>query len=152
MAKKKNADEMLEIALELVLKYFSDKTDKGGHPYTEHLYTVRDKVKKYDKETQVIALLHDIIEDTDITEKELYEMGISKSIISSIKIVSRKKSESYGAFINRIVNSGDTRAINVKIADLTHNMDLSRIPNPTKVDYDRVAKYQKAMKTLTEGC
>lgn len=150
---KTETDIMLEKALNLIKEQFKNKLDKGGTPYIKHLYTVRNTVKRahYDVETQIIALLHDVIEDTNITDIGLIKRGFSKEIVNSLKLISRKSNESYGVYINRIANSGDNRAMHVKIADLTHNLDISRIPHPTQYDFDRMKKYKKALRVLVEG-
>lgn len=140
---------MTEQAFELVEELFENKTDKGGHPYIQHLLRVSSNVKG--KIAKTVALLHDIIEDTDITKEDLIEMGFLHEVVDAVDILSRKENETYNEFILRIAASANPLAINVKIADLEDNMDLNRISNATQRDIDRVNKrYKPAYKLLTQ--
>ena len=80
--------------------------------------------KCWDNWRKIVALLHDIMEDTDITEKEISDFGIQKVYIDAVKILTKKSCESYDQYINRIIKSKNQLAINVKIVDLEHNMNL----------------------------
>lgn len=138
---------MTEQAFELVEELFNNKTDKGGHPYINHLLRVSSNVKG--KKTKTVALLHDIIEDTDITKEDLIEMGFLEEIVEAVDILSRREKETYNDFILRIISSNNPLAIRVKIADLEDNMDLTRISNATQKDIDRVNKrYKPAYNSL----
>ena len=132
---------MTEKAFELVEDIFKDKLDKGGHPYINHLIRVSSKMKNESDKT--IALLHDAIEDADITKDELEEIGFPSYIAETVHIVSRKETETYSEFIDRIIDSNNVSAVKVKIADLEDNMDLSRISNPSQKDFDRIKKRYK---------
>lgn len=98
------------------------------------------------EEEKAIVLLHDVLEDTDITEFDLLRIGISKEIINVIKLLTHKKGKPYMDYIKRIKRN--RLACKIKIVDIQHNMDLSRIPNPTKKDYARIDKYKKALAFL----
>ena len=138
---------MTEQAFELVEELFSNKTDKGGHPYINHLLRVSSNVKG--KTAKTVALLHDIIEDTNTTKEDLIEMGFLEEVVEAVDILSRRENETYKDFILRIISSNNPLAINVKIADLEDNMDLTRISNSTQKDIDRVNKrYQPAYNSL----
>lgn len=132
---------MKEKAFELVEKLFEKKLDKGGSPYINHLIKVASKVKCEKEKT--IALLHDVIEDTDVSAEDLINLGFPKDIVDSVVIVTRKDDETYSDFIERIANSNDLSAIRVKVADLEDNMDLSRIANHSEDDIKRVEKRYK---------
>lgn len=137
------------LAFELVEILFKNKIDKGGHSYIGHLTRVASSSS--DDIDKAIRLLHDVIEDTDYTAIDLINYGFPTEVVTAVEIVSRKNSETYKEFIDRICDSNNTRAIRTKIADLNDNMDLSRIPNPTQRDYDRVLKrYMPAHKQLTQ--
>ena len=84
--------------------------------------------------------MHDIIEDTNISIKDLEDFGYSENIVKSITYLTKKKGEYYPDYIDRIINSLDICALNVKLADLKHNMDINRIKNPTINDYERISK------------
>ena len=129
---------MLEKAEELIKKLFDGKVDKGGYPYLEHLHEVSNRVEGDD--AKLIGLLHDTLEDTEMTREELLKLGYSEHIVSSIEVLTRKEKEDYSDYIDRIVASNNKDALNVKLADLNHNMDISRIKNPTIKDFDRIEK------------
>ncbi len=133
----KNKD-LLYKTLELVLKVFDDKVDKGGLPYFNHLLKVYENVSSYDE--KIIALLHDTIEDTDITYHDLSEFGYDNNILDVLKILTKKKGEYYPDYIERIIESNNIHALNVKLSDLKHNMDITRIKNPSINDYERISK------------
>ena len=129
---------MFEKAEELIKKLFDGKVDKGGYPYLEHLHEVSNRVEGDD--AKLIGLLHDTLEDTEMTREELLKLGYSEHIVSSIEVLTRKEKEDYSDYIDRIVASNNKDALNVKLADLNHNMDISRIKNPTIKDFDRIEK------------
>ena len=134
----KNNSDLLYKTLELVLKVFDEKVDKGGLPYFNHLFKVYSGVSSYLE--KIVALLHDIVEDTDITYDDLKEFGYDNNIITALEILTKKKGEYYPDYIERIINSNNLLAINVKLSDLKHNMDITRIKNPTINDYERISK------------
>ena len=141
----------------LIIKYFSGKTDKGGHFYSDHLYAVASRAKiiadilEYDSLTSnavyLIGLLHDILEDTECTEQELIDAGCTKEIIDIIKIVTRKPEETYYFdFIKRV--SENELATIVKLADLEHNMDITRLSKFGEYEMKRLKKYWYSYKFL----
>ena len=149
----KESDNLMYKSLEIVTKLFNDKKDKGGMPYVIHLLKVYSNVSDYKE--KIVALLHDVIEDTDVTSEDLIMIGIPKDIVETLCILTKNKGEDYRKYIDRIINSNNIIAMNVKIADLRHNMDLSRIKNPTSNDYERISKryepaYQKIMNKINE--
>ncbi len=136
----KKEENLEKKALELVSILFCNKLDKGKKPYMEHLIQVRDSVKTENQ--KIIALLHDTIEDLKIEKEELEEIGFPNNITESILILSRKSKpkEDYNEYIERIINSNNEDALEVKLADLKHNMDISRIEKPTIKDFERIEK------------
>ena len=116
--------------------------DKGGHEYIEHLVAVAGGVED---ELKVPALLHDILEDTNITYSELKdEFGVECADI--VMILTRNEGESYEEYIRRVGLVRDAAII--KMADLKHNMDFTRLPKLTVKDFERVQKYHTAYKYL----
>ncbi len=94
---------------------------------------------------RICAVLHDVIEDTDITLDYLRDEGFSEEILSALDALTRRKDESYGRIINNKIASY------IKLADLCDNMALSRIKNPTKKDYERIEKYRKAADRILDA-
>ena len=149
----KESDDLIYKALEISAELFKHDTDKGGLHYMLHLLYVYRHV--YTKEEKVIALLHDIIEDKNITEKELLYMGFPKKIVEDIIILTRKEGKDYSSYIENIIKNGTKEALEVKLADLKNNIDLTRIKHPTVKDYERVEKrympsYEKILNKLKE--
>ena len=134
----KNSDNLIYKALEIASILFKHDNDKGGHPYMQHLLYVYRHVDTM--EQKVTALLHDTIEDKSVSEKDLIDIGFPTSIVTDIKILSRKKGSDYNKYIDSIVKNGSYNALCVKLADLKNNMDMSRIKNPTVNDYERISK------------
>ena len=132
------SNDLLFKTLELVIKLFEGKTDKGGLPYLNHLMKVYAGVSDYQE--KIIALLHDVVEDTDVTFKDLKEFGYSDDIIEALTYLTKQKGEYYPDYIERIINSDNKLALEVKLADLTHNIDINRIKDPSVNDYERVTK------------
>lgn len=125
----------------LAYKYFKNKFDKGGNPYMEHLKYVSDNCKS--ENAKIVGMLHDIIEDTNISFSEL-ESELHINLIESIQRLTKYRDMKYSKYIDNIVKSNDLIAIEVKMHDLEHNMKLSRLKEIRQVDIDRVKKYRKA--------
>jgi (p)ppGpp synthase/HD superfamily hydrolase len=134
----------LECAIELAVKHHMGQSDKAGKPYILHPLRVMMSVDKDDE--KIVAVMHDIVEDTDITLDDLRNEGFSKQVISAIDCVTKRDREDYDSFIERI--SRNPLAIQVKLADINDNMDLSRLSNVTEKDLERVEKYKKAKEQL----
>jgi (p)ppGpp synthase/HD superfamily hydrolase len=149
----KNTNDLINKSLQIVTRLFNDKVDKGGFPYVIHLLKVYSGVSDYNE--QVCALLHDVIEDTDVDYDDLRKVGYPEEIIEVLTILTKLKGEDYKDYINRIINSNNYHAMNIKLADLRHNMDSSRIKNPTPNDVERITKryepaYEKIYNKLNE--
>ncbi len=97
---------------------------------------------------RICAVLHDVIEDTNITLDYLKNEGFSEDILSALDVLTRRENETYDEFIDRILRN--KIACYVKLADLSDNMDLTRIANSTKKDYKRIEKYRKAADRILE--
>ena len=146
-------DNLFYKSLEIVTRVFNDRVDKGGFPYVIHLLKVYSGVSE--EIEKICALLHDIVEDTDITYDDLKNVGYSNDVIDILTILTKLKGEDYRDYIERIINSENIHAMNIKLADLRHNMDSGRIKNPTPNDYERIAKryepaYEKIINKLNE--
>lgn len=131
----------LNKALVLASIFHNGIKDKGGNNYILHPLKVMDNLKVKEEKCRIVAILHDILEDTIITISDLRELGFSEDIIDALDCLSRRENETYKEFIKR-VGTNDI-AIYVKLADLQNNLDISRIPNPTEQDHKRMIKYKK---------
>ncbi|MCI6738400.1 MAG: HD domain-containing protein [Intestinibacter sp.] len=133
-------NEQLQFALELAIEKHKNQKDKSGKPYILHPLHVMETVKSDD--AKIVAILHDIIEDTDVTEKDLLNAGLSKHIVDAIVMLTRTDDIDYMDYVKKV--SSNPLAKEVKLADLQHNMDLRRISTLTEKDLDRTRKYQIA--------
>lgn len=136
----------LEKAIMFAIEKHSGQVDKGNQLYV--LHPLRVMLKLESESDKIIAVLHDVLEDTDATIDELKEIGINEVQIETLQLLTKLPKESYDSYIQRI--STNKIAAKIKIADLKDNMDISRIPEPTKIDYDRVKKYKKYYKQLID--
>lgn len=133
-------NEQFQIALELAVEKHKNQTDKAGNPYILHPLHVMENVNS--KEGKIVAILHDIIEDTDITEDYLLKIGLSKRIVDAVVALTRSEDMDYQEYIKNL--SSNPLANEVKLADLEHNMDLKRLPTLEEKDLERNRKYQIA--------
>ena len=138
---------MLSKAIIIATKAHQGQVDKGGDDYI--LHPIRVMTKLDTEEERIVGVLHDIIEDTDVTFEDLKVEGFSTEVISALEHLTRGKNEKYFDYIERI--KMNSMAKKVKLVDLEDNMDISRIQNPTKKDYDRLKKYKKAKDRLTKN-
>ncbi len=134
----------LERAIELAVKHHKGQVDKAGQPYI--LHPLRLMLVMSTESERIVAVLHDILEDTPISLDDLRKEGFAEKIISAIECVTKIDGEDYDSFIERITKNPLATA--VKLADLEDNMDLSRLPEVTEKDRALVAKYQRATKVL----
>ena len=120
------------------------QVDKGGNPYIEHPKTVAFLVST--KEEKIVAWLHDVVEDTDVTLSDLLTLFDYKTV-KAVEAITRKDGEDRKAYLARV--KANPIATRVKIADLTHNSDLSRIKRPlTDEDIERRRRYQEEIEYL----
>lgn len=132
-------------ALSICYDAHKDALDKSGVPYVFHPFHVAEQMR--DEVTTVVALLHDVIEDTDYTPQMLREAGFSEEVLEALRLLTRSEEiqtdAEYMAYVAKIKENPIARA--VKIADLEHNSDLSRLSVVKDKDIMRAAKYQKAL-------
>lgn len=132
-------------AMKIAFEAHKDQVDKTGMPYICHPLHLAEQMK--DEVTTCIALLHDVIEDTDMTPDRLKEYGFGEEIIAALKLLTHDRAVPYMDYIWAIKGNGNAAA--VKIADLRHNSDLSRFDYVDHADKDRVEKYKMALEILS---
>jgi len=130
----------IEKAISIAVQAHSGQKDKAGMPYV--LHPLRLMLRQDSPEAMVVAVLHDVVEDTNVTIDQLAEAGFSGAVLEAIWLLTHDKSIPYMDYIRAIANN--TSARQVKLADLIDNMDLSRIPNPQEKDFARLEKYKIA--------
>ena len=128
-------------AFQIASETFEGKTDKGGQPYFDHCCRVMENLDTEDVELKIIAVLHDVIEDTETTLTELKSAGFTDRIIKAVDLLTHSKEDSYDEYIKKMAVNKD--AIKVKLADLKDNCDVSRLKEITDKDIERLKKYIK---------
>jgi (p)ppGpp synthase/HD superfamily hydrolase len=139
-------EQLLCKAIEIVAQEFADKTDKGGYPYILHCLYVMNEVREEGIEAMIVAVMHDVIEDTKHNQNTLTELGFPFDIIHKIFILTHEDDEEYMDYIKRV--SMDETCRKIKLADLRHNSDINRIKGLSKKDFERMEKYHRAYEYL----
>ena len=143
--------DYVEKAFHIAKAAHEGQYDKGSRPYIEHPMHVAENVKS--DAAKAVAYLHDVIEDTkgqpnEITADDLREAGIPEEVVIAVVAMTHEEGEDYFDYVRRLKENSIARE--VKLADLSHNMDRSRIPDFSENDEKRLAKYEKAKKILLE--
>lgn len=102
------------------------------------------------EEQKIVALLQDVVEDTEWTIENLQSEGFSENVVDALKLLTHDDGSPYEEFIER--NAGHALAKPMKRADLTSNMDIKRIPEPSEKDFARLQKPHRAWRRLTNEC
>lgn len=139
--------DVLEKALGIALIAHAGQKDKAGAPYI--LHPLRLMMTADEPDTQVTALLHDVLEDSELTEDDLNQAGIPTHIASAVAALTRQIDETYEEFIERIAE--EPLARRVKILDIQDNLNLQRLKSVNKADLMRVTEYHRALQYLLEA-
>ena len=144
----KNAKNLYGKAYLICEKVFEGKRHSSGVSYMDHLVAVADQFS--DDKAKVVALLHDIMKETNLTAMDLNYIGFPSDIVRTVVLMTREKDESYDDFINRIINSKNSMALQVKKADLEENMDLNNYENVSdeylnRIDVKYKPQYEKIL-------
>lgn len=135
----------VKLAHEIAKRAHKGQVDKAGAPYIVHPETVASFVTKDDE--KIVAYLHDVIEDTPCQLRDLENAGFSSEIIKAVDLLTRKTGQSYKQYL-KLVKTNELARV-VKLADLKHNSDLSRLTHVTENDIKRLKKYQDAIVFLS---
>jgi len=124
--------------------------DKEGEPYKLHPLRVMKALESYGPAAQMAGVLHDVVEDTDITPEDLVLLGVPKEVVGAISSVTKQAGEAYADALKRAKNN--QLGSLVKIADNRDNSISKRLAKLPKEERNRLtAKYAKAIMQLTEG-
>lgn len=134
----------IDAALSLAVKAHTGQIDKAGQPYIFHPLRLMSKFTNENE--QVVAVLHDVIEDSEKTLKDLSEIGFSNEVIDAIECLTKKTDEDYADFITRV--SLNPLAKKIKIEDIKDNLDLTRLKEIEQSDLERIKKYHRALAAL----
>ncbi|XZF12733.1 HD domain-containing protein [Chitinophagaceae bacterium MMS25-I14] len=138
---------MLAKAIALAAQAFENKTDKSGEPYILHCLRVMNGVAP-DPELMQMAILHDIVEDTETSLQDLRDMGFSERVVEGISLLTHRHEQSYDDYIKTI--SGNKDATTVKLADLRDNTNITRLKSLRPKDLERLEKYHRAYTHLNK--
>ena len=133
--------ELLGKVLVLATNTHAGQYDRGGTPYILHPLKVMHYLKTDDEELQCIALLHDVIEDTKTTWKDLEEIGCTNRIIDAVQALTKMPGQTYDEYKECVFGNKD--AMRVKLCDLRHNTDIRRLKGVTQKDLERLGKYNQ---------
>lgn len=133
-------------ALKFMFKAHRKQTDKSGIPYVFHPYHLAEQMKT--EETTIVALLHDVVEDTRFSFKDIKKQGFSEEVITALKLLTHDKKVDYFDYVRSIKENEIASA--VKLADLKHNSDITRLDDVSEKALERREKYLKAIKILEE--
>ena len=137
----------LENAITLAVQQHAEQVDKGGQPYILHPLRVMLQLQQPDQ--QIVAVLHDILEDTHTTTQDLQNLGFQTHIIQAIQALTKLPQETRVQAAMRTAQN--PLACAVKIADVQDNMNLTRIPNPTARDLSRLEEYRQVLEILQKA-
>ena len=138
-------DSRIKKAFELANNLHRGQVDKSGQPYIDHLIEVANQVESV--EAVMVALLHDVMEDQGVTRRFLVNQGFPNEVIEAISLLT-KTDDDYMSYIQRIKQNPLAKI--VKIADMRHNSDLSRLTSVSEKDIARKEKYLKSIELLQD--
>ena len=136
--------ELTKKAMKFCFQAHKDQVDKSGIPYVFHPIHLAEKME--DELTTVVALLHDVVEDTAYTFDDLRELGFPEAVVSTLMLLTHDADTPYLDYVARLKDHPAAKA--VKLADLQHNSDLSRLDTVDEKALARVEKYWQAIELL----
>lgn len=141
---------VLEEAIIIASQSHYGQKDKAGRPYILHCFEVMNNLPKdSDDELKAAAILHDTLEDTVLLEQDLLDRGIPPRVVGVVQKLTKKTGEDKKEYRKRVLSSRESCL--VKMADLRHNMDLSRLPMVTEKDLKRYKVYQEFLNEIVEA-
>lgn len=137
--------QLLEQAIHIALQAHLGEADKGGNPYV--LHPLRVMLAMETTEEKIVAVLHDVIEDSSFTIEELKQRGFSKKVLDAVTLLTKKENQNYQDYISAIKKN--PLVTKVKLSDLKDNMNTTRLKKVGVADKERLRKYKAAYKFLT---
>lgn len=138
----------LSVAIAITADAFKNRFDKGGKPYILHCLHVMNQMDKEDDELRCIAVMHDLIEDTDYEIEDLIALGFSDRVTRGIQLLTHDSKIPYMDYVTNLKSNDDARKI--KMADLRHNSDITRMKGLREKDFKRLEKYHRAYSFLKD--
>ena len=138
---------IIEKSLEIALKAYAGQTDKAGKTYI--LHPLRLMAQMETEEEMSVALLHDVIEDSDITAEDLLNSGIPPGVVNAVQSLTKTKGESYEEFIERVLKN--KLATKIKKSDIEDNINILRLNSVNEKDLQRIARYHRAWQQIIKS-
>lgn len=138
----------LAAAIQFATNKHAGQFDKGGKPYILHCLEVMHYTKSEDENVLCTAVLHDVVEDTDATYKDLYDIAMTSDVVDAVFALTKQRGQAYAEY--KLAVKANAIARIVKMADLRHNSDLRRLKGVTEKDVARVIKYMQFYQELKE--
>jgi len=138
--------DMTRLAIKIAYKAHMDQNDRSGIPYILHPIHVAEQMK--DEVTTIVALLHDVVEDTSVTLEDLKRYGFSQEVLDAIEVLTHKDGVKYLDYIREVAKNPVARK--VKVEDIKHNTDLTRTTNMSDKVFKKLPIYKEALKIIKE--
>lgn len=132
---------MLSRAISFATEKHDNQHDKSGEPYILHVINVMMLTKSSDEAVRAAAILHDTVEDTDASWQDLEDIGMTEEVVEIVRAVTKQRGQTYAQYQDAVFSN--TKAMIVKLADLSHNSDLTRLKGVSEKDIARTVKYHK---------
>jgi len=132
---------MLTNAILLAVQSHAGQYDKAGQPYALHPLKVMHYLKSDDEELQCIAVLHDVVEDCDVSWDDLHAAGMSARVVDAVRALTKQRGQTYAEYKTAVFSNVD--AMRVKLADLRHNTDIRRLKGVSDRDRERNVRYHE---------
>jgi (p)ppGpp synthase/HD superfamily hydrolase len=139
---------MLGKAIEIAATAHSGQVDKGGKPYILHPLWVMDRVRHLGEDYMIVAILHDVMEDSEWTFSDLISEEFNQNVMYALSLLTHDPAVSYDDYIKLIATDPIAKA--VKLRDLEHNTKVTRLKGLKKKDFDRLEKYHRAYTYLMD--
>lgn len=134
-------------AIAIAAQAHQTQKDKSGEPYI--LHPIRVMLRLHSEVDMTVAILHDVVEDTDWTIEQLRAEGFAEEVLQAVECLTHRKNETYDKFLARIESNAIARR--VKLADLEDNMDVRRLNALTEKDLKRLQRYHPAWVKLNQN-
>ena len=135
-----------KLAMRIAFDAHKDQMDKCGVPYVFHPIHLAEQMQ--DETTTCVALLHDVVEDTDITFEDLEKYGFDGKVIEALKLLTHADDVPYMDYVAALKHNSVAKT--VKLADLRHNSDMTRLDEIDDYALKRAEKYKAAIRLLEE--
>lgn len=140
-----NNEHLFDKALRLAVHAHAGHVDRAGKPYLLHVLQVVGGCRD-DLMAATVAALHDVVEDSTLTLRDLKEQGFPQAVVDAVDALTRREGEAYEDCIERVAKSA--LATKVKRADLESNLDVRRLTQVSTADTGRLERYRKAWERL----